>query len=99
MPEFSTFFNMGKPEKKLNSKETLLALRYLLASEYEAIQMYEQVIDALENKLAKKVLGDITKEEKEHIGELKKLIEVLYPEELEHYAEGAGEVEEMMEEE
>lgn len=98
MPEFSTFFNTGIPNKKLSDKEILQALRYSIASESESIQIYEQIMEAVDNKLVKKVMQDVADEEKEHIGEFRKLIEELYPDELDHYDEGAQEVEEMMEE-
>lgn len=97
MPEFSTFFNTGLPNKKLSDKEMLQALRFSIASEFEAIQIYEQIMDATDNKLIKKVMQDVVDEEKEHIGEFRTLVKELYPDELLHYAEGEEEVEEIME--
>lgn len=97
MPEFGNPFAGQKFDRKLTHEELVRAIRFMVAAEYEAIQLYEQLADSTDNKLAQTVLRDIADEEKEHAGEFLRLLHELQPDEIDFYAEGAGEVEEMME--
>jgi rubrerythrin len=97
MPEFSSPFTILKNDRKLTDKELVRAIRFMIAAEYEAIQMYQQTAESTDNVLAKEVLLDIANEEKEHAGEFLRLLRELDPEEEKFYAEGYGEVEEMIE--
>ena len=45
------------------------AIRFNIAAEYETIQVYQQLAESTDNKLAQEVLQDIATEEKEHAGE------------------------------
>ncbi|UQT44535.1 hypothetical protein M5E88_18785 [Akkermansia muciniphila] len=45
------------------------AIRFMIAAEYEAIQLYTQLAESIDHKLAQEVLLDISNEEKEHAGE------------------------------
>ena len=65
----------------------------MIAAEFEAIQLYEQLAESTDNELAHKVLLDITKEEKEHVGEFRHLLMILAPEDEADYAEGVEEAE------
>lgn len=98
MPEFTSFFSSSPSDKKLSKEEIILAIRFSIASEYEAIQIYEQIMQSTDNKLVKKVMEDVSREEKVHAGEFQRLLRELYPEEEDFYAEGAQEVEDMMKE-
>jgi rubrerythrin len=97
MPEFSTPFSALKNDRKLTSSELVRAIRFMIAAEYEAIQLYQQTAESTDNKLAKEVLMDIADEEKEHAGEFLRLLKELEPEEENFYREGYEEVEEMIE--
>jgi len=66
----------------------------MVAAEYEAIQLYMQLAESIDNKLAIEVLKDIADEERVHAGEFLRLLHELAPDEKEFYAEGAEEVEE-----
>ncbi len=66
----------------------------MVAAEYEAIQLYEQLAESTDNCLARKVLLDITNEEKEHVGEFVRLLRELAPEDEAFYREGVEETEE-----
>lgn len=68
----------------------------MIAAEYEAIQLYEQLADSTDNKLARKVLLDISGEEKEHVGEFRHLLSLLAPEDEADYCEGMGEAREYL---
>lgn len=98
MPHFENSCNVKNCDRKLTDEEVIRAIRFNIAAEYEAAQLYEQVAQATDNKLVKKVLLDITDEERVHAGELLKLLITICPDEAHHYAKGAKEVEEMMEE-
>jgi len=98
MPEFTSPFTGLNSDRKLNKDEMVRAIRFSIAAEYEAIQIYTQIAQSIDNKLAKKVLIDVANEEKEHAGEFLKVLKELVPEEFEFYQRGEKEVEEMMNE-
>ncbi|HUT04206.1 MAG TPA: ferritin family protein [bacterium] len=95
MAEFVNPFSGVVPGRKLTDSELLRALRLTLAAEEEAVHLYESIVDATDNKLAKAVLHDIANEERVHAGEFQRLINILAPEEERFLAEGAEEVNEM----
>ncbi len=97
MPEFCSPFSVKKSDRKLTDEELIRAIRFMIAAEYEAIQLYQQTAESTDNKLAREVLLDIADEEKEHAGEFLRLLRELDPKEEEFYKEGYEEVEEMIE--
>lgn len=96
MPEFSSPFSILKNDRKLTPEELVRAVRFMIAAEYEAIQLYQQTAESTDNELAKQVLLDIANEEKEHAGEFLRLLRELDPEEEKFYREGYDEVQEMI---
>ena len=94
MPEFGTPFSGLAKERKVTHEELIRAIRFLIATEYEAIQLYMQLAESTDNKLAAEVLKDIADEERVHAGEFLRLLKHLAPDEEKFYAEGAKEVEE-----
>ncbi len=96
MPEFANPFEGMNANRKLTKEELIRAVRYNIAAEFEAIQLYTQLSDSIDDKLSKKVLVDIANEEKEHVGELLRLLKYLAPDEEKFYEEGAEEVEDMI---
>ena len=94
MPEFGHPFNVKKSDRKLTDEELKRAVRMMVAAEYEAIQLYQQLAESTDNELAQKVLIDIADEEKVHAGEFLRLLKELDPDEEEFYRQGAEEVEE-----
>jgi rubrerythrin len=97
MPEFGSPFSGLASDRKLTQAELVRAIRFLVAAEYEAIQMYMQLAESIDHPLAIEVLKDIANEERVHAGEFLRLLRVLAPEEENFYAEGAKEVEEEIE--
>ncbi len=97
MPDFGTPFSGLTHDRKLTHEELIRAVRFLIAAEYEAVQMYMQLAESTENKLAIEVLKDIADEERVHAGEFLRLLKQLAPNEEKFYAEGAKEVEEEIE--
>ena len=97
MPEFGSPFNVMANERKLTESELVRAIRFMISAEYEAIQLYMQLAESTDNKLAKEVLIDIADEERVHAGEFLKLLYHLAPDEEKFYKEGFEEVEEIIE--
>ena len=94
MPEFGSPFSGLAHGRKLTKAELIRAIRFLVAAEYEAVQIYMQLAESIDNKLAAEVLEDIANEERVHAGEFLRLLKELAPDENKFYAEGAQEVEE-----
>ncbi len=94
MPEFGSSFSGLPNDRKLTDQELIRAIRFMIAAEYEAIQLYMQLAESTDNKLAIEVLKDIADEERVHAGEFLRLLQELAPDEEKFYIEGAKEVEE-----
>jgi rubrerythrin len=94
MPEFGSPFSGIALDRKVTESELIRAIRFMVAAEYEAIQLYMQLAESTDNKLAQEVLKDIADEERVHAGEFLKLLYHLAPDEEDHYKEGFEEVEE-----
>ncbi len=94
MPDFGNPFAGLKNDRKLTDEELIRAVRFMISAEYEAVQMYMQLAESTDNKLAQEVLKDIADEERVHAGEFLRLLLQLDPEEEKFYAEGSEEVEE-----
>ena len=97
MPEFGNPFAGLARGQKLSDAELVRAIRFMVAAEYEAIQLYMQLAESTDNALAISVLKDIADEERVHAGEFLRLLHALEPDEAKFYAEGAAEVEEEIE--
>jgi rubrerythrin len=97
MPEFANPFAGQALDRKVTHEELIRAIRYSIAAEYEAIQLYMQLAESTDNEKARAVLVDVANEEREHAGEFLTLLKELAPDEEKFYQEGAEEVEEMFE--
>ena len=93
MPSFGTPFSALANNRTLTDEELVRAIRFMVAAEYEATQMYMQLAESTDNQLAVEVLKDIADEERVHAGEFLRLLHALAPDETRFYAEGAKEVE------
>lgn len=98
MPEFSNPFQGNKSERKLNKEELIRAIRFSISSEYEAIQLYEQLAESIDDKKAQKLLLEVAGDEKIHVGNFIYLLKLLSPEEAESYGEGVEEAESLLKE-
>lgn len=94
MPTFESPFSGLAKEKKLSKEELIRAIRFMAAAEFEATQMYMQLAESTDDKLAVAVLTEIADEERVHVGEFLRLLYELAPDEEKLYADGAKEVEE-----
>lgn len=98
MADFGNSFSGLANGRKLTDSELIRAIRFMVAAEYEAVQLYVQLAESTDNKLAQSVLLDIADEEKVHAGEFLRLLMELAPDEESFYKKGAEEVEEIIEE-
>jgi rubrerythrin len=94
MPDFGSPFSGLASDRMLTKEELIRAIRFMVAAEYEAIQMYTQLAESTDNALAIEVLKDIADEERVHAGEFLRLLHELAPDEEKFYKDGAKEVEE-----
>jgi rubrerythrin len=96
MPEFTTVFSSKASDRKLTHSELTRAIRFNIAAEFEAVQLYIQLAESIDDELSKAVLIDIADEERVHAGEFLRLLKQLAPEEEGFYQEGTMEVEEII---
>ena len=96
MAVFGSPFSGLANDRKLTDAEIIRAIRFIIAAEYEATQLYMQLAESTDNKLAMDVLKDIADEERVHVGEFLRLPRELAPDEEKFYAKGAEEVEKVI---
>ena len=70
-------------------------LRLGVIAELDAINLYEQLAAKAKDPKIKKVMLEVAKEEKEHVGEFQTLLLEKDPEQVEEMEEGKKEVEEL----
>jgi len=97
LPDFGSSFSGLANDRKLKDEELIRAIRFMIAAEYEATQLYMQLAESTNNKVAIAVLKEIADEEIVHAGEFLRLLRELAPDENKLYAKGAKEVEEIIE--
>ena len=85
--------DLEKVKKEDRDKEIL---RVGIIAELDAINLYEQLAAMAEREEVKKVLLDIAKEEKTHMGEFQALLLKEDTEQVEELEHGKNEVEEML---
>lgn len=99
MGAFADPFYGNVPDRKMSVTELVRALRLNVAAEEEATALYEAHADATDNPVARKVLLDVANEERVHVGEFTRLIDILTKgEEQAWINNGYAEVDEMAEE-
>lgn len=85
--------NLEKIKKEELDKEIL---RVGIIAEIDAINLYEQMAAMTDNVNIKKILLDIAKEEKAHVGEFQTLLLKIDAEQEKELEEGKKEVEELI---
>ena len=83
--------DLSKVSKENIDKEIL---RAGIIAELDAISLYEQFAATASDPKIKKIMAAVAKEEKEHVGEFKALLDGMDKEQVEMYDKGAAEVEE-----
>ena len=84
--------NLEKVKKEDLDREIL---RVGIIAELDAVNLYEQMAAMTENENIKKILLDIAKEEKTHVGEFQALLLKQDPEQVKELEEGQREIEEL----
>jgi len=85
--------DLKKIRKERLDKEIL---RSAIIAELDAINLYEQMADMTPSAKIRKVLLDIAREEKTHVGEFQTLLLIEDKEQVQELAEGEKEVEELL---
>ena len=73
-------------------------LRAALIAELDAVNLYEQMAGLTQNSSLRRILRDVAREEKTHVGEFQALLLMEDREQERELGEGRKEVEELMEE-
>jgi len=73
-------------------------LRAAIIAELDAINLYEQMADMSQNKNIRKLLLDVAKEEKTHVGEFQTLLLRQDPQQKDELEEGKKEFKELLDE-
>ena len=89
-----TPINLDKVGKENLDREIL---RIAIIAELDAINLYEQLAAMTDNEYIKKILLDIAKEEKTHVGEFLAMLLRIDKEQVEELEKGKEEVEELLE--
>uniref|UniRef100_A0A7J3ZLP2 Rubrerythrin n=1 Tax=Fervidicoccus fontis TaxID=683846 RepID=A0A7J3ZLP2_9CREN len=80
------------------TKEELVeAIRLSIIAELDAINLYLQLARAIEDESIRRVLEDVAREEKTHVGEFLALLTRLDPQQAEELKSGEREVRELLE--
>jgi rubrerythrin len=74
MPVFGAPFSGLASDRKLTDAELVRAMRFAVAAEFEATQLYMQLAESTTNKLAVAVLKDVADEERVHAGEFLRVL-------------------------
>ncbi len=91
MPGFATVREGLELGKKLSHGELVRALRFSIAAEFEAVQIYEQIAEATNDAGVRAVFEDVIREEKIHAGQFLGALYEVAPEEARRYEEGMAE--------
>jgi rubrerythrin len=86
--------DLSKVSKENIDKEIL---RLGMIAELDAVNLYEQLAEETQDEKIKKVLLDIAREEKTHIGEFQTLLFEKDKEQVEEFEKGKKEIEELTE--
>lgn len=87
--------NLEKVDKNDLEKEIL---RVAIIAELDAVNLYEQMASLASNKNLKKVLLEVAREEKTHVGEFQAMLLEADKEQERELAAGKVEIDELMEE-
>ncbi len=95
MPEFLNPYGGRTLGREMLMEELIRAIRQNIAAEQEAVHLYSAHAEVAGHALARQVLLDIANEERVHIGEFQRLLEILSGDEVAWQAKGREEVDAM----
>ncbi|MHA1589674.1 MAG: ferritin family protein [Candidatus Njordarchaeales archaeon] len=73
-------------------------LRIAIIAELDAVNLYEQMASMTKNEKIRKILLDIAREEKTHVGEFLEMLSRIDPEQVKELEKGREEIKELLEE-
>lgn len=83
-------------DEKFSKEEIVQAIRLAIIAELDAINLYIQLAEAINDENIKKVFLEIAREEKTHVGEFLTILKRLDPEQVAELEAGEKEVEELV---
>lgn len=83
----------AKLDSEPSSKQDQEILRAAIIAELDAVNLYKQMAKLTKSENIKKILNDVAKEEKTHIGEFQSLLLTIDEEQKQELENGAKEVE------
>lgn len=93
--DFSSINPLITPSNKLSQRELARALRISISAEHDAAHLYELIADATDNEEVKKVMQDVSNEEKVHVGEFQALLDKIDKSNKDLEDEGREEIKEI----
>lgn len=96
MPRFDNINTVYTPERKMGETELLRAVKFGIASEYEAAQIYQLMMESTDNREVRTILQSIADDEMHHAGKLAKLLEMLSPEDARQFQIGVEKAEQLL---
>ncbi len=84
--------DLVSPGEKFSKELVAQALRLGIIAELDAINLYLQLAEKIEDKVVRETFLEIAREEKAHVGEFLALLKKLDPEQAEELEAGAREV-------
>ncbi|MBC7115270.1 MAG: rubrerythrin family protein [Archaeoglobi archaeon] len=82
-------------DRKLSKREIAQALRWAMEAELDAVSIYEQLAEGIEDERIKKIFYDVVSEEKTHFGEFLAALFEVDSELADEMKEGFQEVQEL----
>ena len=101
MDKFQTLYeqlatNVIDPSKLTKKSTDKEMLRLAIQAEYDAVNLYEQMSETTSNSKIRKIMLDVAREEKVHIGEFEELLRQVDDEQERALSDGAEEVGQML---
>jgi rubrerythrin len=87
---------LAKEGKKLSPTECIRALRFCVAEEIHAAQVYQQLAESITDRASIQILNEIADHELMHVGQFLRLITELSSKDEKLYEMGAQETEGML---
>jgi len=87
MPTFLYNPNGEIKSRKLTHEELIGAVRYTIAAEFEAIEVYMQLAESTDNEMVKRVMRSVADEERAHVNEFLKILDEIDPRDETLFAE------------
>lgn len=81
---------------KMSKAELVRSIRVSIKAEIDAVHLYTMIAEAADDDRVREIMLHTAKEEKVHIGEFLKALQILEPDEFVDYNDGAAEVEQLL---